>query len=309
MDSLKLLQVENANEAFEKVGESKEDAYVWQAGLAKFYMDDFGEAAERFVHHGTLYERKFRQPASEERIWRDACELNLLTKSTKKERKAMKPIIQMMEPSDQGEDGMEDMRETRKVIRMARELFAASIEKDLSTIALARAKLRSVCGEYDAATERRTTTDKKMWRLTAWFYLGLHYDVTGNYEESKHCMKMALRQCGSNNSDDIIQTLPMLHMTRRDWFDDDLFEEDTGSSESVGTIPVKGTLEDKQVKDTATNMDLRSISMQSIEESVNKMRVVDLRQALKERGIKTTGSKSVLKDRLLQALQENVDFQ
>ena len=119
----------------------------------------------------------------------------------------------------------------------------------------------------------------------------------------------------------VIQTLPMLHMTRRDWFDDDLFEEDTGtsSSESMmgGSSSSTGmgtTLENVQqgkdmVATNNNNRDLRRISMESIQESVNKMRVVDLRQALKERGIKTTGSKSVLKDRLLQALQENVDFQ
>ena len=99
----------------------------------------------------------------------------------------------------------------------------------------------------------------------------------------------------------------MLHMTRRDWFDDDLFEEDTGSSDKLMTT--EGDIEDKHKIDATKNADLRSISMQSIQNSVDKMRVVDLRQELKERGIKATGSKSVLKDRLLQVLQENVDFQ
>ena len=205
MESLKLLQVEQANHAFAKVSEAKEDAYVWQAGLAKFYMDDWEHAAQSFVHHGTLYETKYKQPASEERIWRDACVLNLYTKRSNKKQsfQSLQATLPHMEESEE-----EELRETRKVLRMARELFTASIQDNVSSIALARAKLRSVCGEYDADPVRRstttttTTTDKKMWRLTAWFYLGLHYDVTGNYEESKHCMKMALRQCGSNNSDD-----------------------------------------------------------------------------------------------------------
>ena len=45
----------------------------------------------------------------------------------------------------------------------------------------------------------------------------------------------------------------------------------------------------------------------SINSSVNAMRVVDLREALKRRKMISTGLKSVLKDRLLQALLEDVE--
>ena len=198
MEDLKMLKIEEAAQAFDTIIAMKPNTYCWHAGLAKFYMDDCYQAAKSFAQNAELFESKFGQPASEERIWRDACELNILSKSTKKERKQLKDVA-TIEDVDQ----VEGVRETRKVIRLTRDLFSASLKKEFSNVALARAKLRSVCGEYtDEHRKESFQTDKKMWRLTAWFYLGLHYDVTGEYEESKKCMKMAMRQCGSGNSND-----------------------------------------------------------------------------------------------------------
>ena len=48
-------------------------------------------------------------------------------------------------------------------------------------------------------------------------------------------------------------------------------------------------------------------TMNSIHKRVDAMKVVDLRQALKERKLKSSGTKQILKDRLLQALLEDVD--
>jgi hypothetical protein len=47
-------------------------------------------------------------------------------------------------------------------------------------------------------------------------------------------------------------------------------------------------------------------AINSINSSVNAMLVVDLKQALKKRNMKLAGTKTILKDRLLQALLEDV---
>lgn len=81
------LQLEEASEAFDNVFELKPDAYLWQAGIAKFYLGDLQKAAEIFSNSAHYYETKFLEPASEERIWRDACELKLASSMEKAERK------------------------------------------------------------------------------------------------------------------------------------------------------------------------------------------------------------------------------
>ena len=115
---------------------------------------------------------------------------------------------------NKNEDSILGPRETRKVIRIARDLFSSSIDHDLSNEALARAKLRSICGEYDNTNSNSSSSstssssspfraDKKMWRLNSWYYLGLHYDVLDDDVASRDCMKMALRQCAfARHADD-----------------------------------------------------------------------------------------------------------
>ena len=49
----------------------------------------------------------------------------------------------------------------------------------------------------------------------------------GDEEESKNCMKMALRLSPAGAmGNDLIHTLPTLHMKMRDWFDNDDYEAD-----------------------------------------------------------------------------------
>ena len=91
-------------------------------------------------------------------------------------------------------------------------------------------------------------------------------------------------------------------MARRDWFDDDHFEEDVSEDHLGGNVDL-----DNETNDEA-NSDFNA-TMKTIYDSVDGMRVVDLRQALKERKLKSSGSKSVLKDRLLQALREDIESQ
>ena len=104
------LQLEEASEAFDHVFELRPDAYLWQAGIAKFYLGDLKGAAEIFVLSIVYYESKFLEPASEERIWRDACELKLGSTMGKAERKVaennggMSSIIAQIPERDESEE-------------------------------------------------------------------------------------------------------------------------------------------------------------------------------------------------------------
>ena len=55
----------------------------------KFYLGDLHNAADVFARNAETFETKFGGPASEERIWRDACELKYLNMMSKQERKKL----------------------------------------------------------------------------------------------------------------------------------------------------------------------------------------------------------------------------
>ena len=127
----------------------------------------------------------------------------------------------------------------------------------------------------------------------------------------------------------VIQTLPMLHMARRDWFDDDEFIEDDGDFKTISsseatitdtdadsdtTTTTLGTLNDVtnkivENKNTAasSSSSIDENLLESIKDSVGKMKLVELQQALKKKKLKSSGSKSVLKERLLCALLDEAD--
>lgn len=138
-----------------------------------------------------------------------------------------------------------------------------------------------------------------MWKLNSWYYLGLHYDVLGDNESSKECMKMALRQCISGNGNDIIQILPMLHMARRDWFDDDEFEEDDSFDNGDDDDSIWN--EYLQTANGASSSNAAKV----IGESIDNMKLAELQNALKRRDLKSSGSKSALKERLKRILLED----
>lgn len=285
LDAIKMLRLDEANKAFDSVFRMKPDAYCWQAGIAKFYIGDYYKAAECFARNAHYYEKRFEQVASEERIWRDACELKLLSEAKSKRQNTLDSPIAQISTLD-----IDGPNESRKVIKIAGDLFRASVDNDLSAMTLARAKLRSICGEYDGNLSIKKI-DLKMWRLSSWFYLALHYDVMGDSSSSKDCMKMAMRQCIVGNGNDIIQTLPMLHMAQRDWFDDDDFVEDVGLDEDEADFDLGIT----------SNAD----AIQSIEDSVKDMKLSQLQNSLKLRGQKSSGSKSVVRERLIRYLVED----
>lgn len=306
MESLKMLQLDDAIDSFNRVFALRPEAYLWQAGIAKFYQNDLEGAAEIFAQSASRYESKFGEPASEERIWRHACGLKLLKSMSRSDRRMVEEnggVETLLPEIPEKENTAELLRsEMRKVIRTSRELFSASARNDCSQWILCRARLRSLGGKFDSKPQ----IDRKMWRLNSWFYLGLHYDVLGNFEESKRCMKMALRLCpSSGNGDDIIHTLPVLHMTTRNWFDDDAFEP--YENESL-LISVDQTLIDLD-EVPAGIQDADPILVGSIKTSVEELRYVDLQDTLKARGLLNRGSKEELQKRLFLSLMRDIGFQ
>lgn len=306
MEFLNSLQLDRADKAFSRVFELKPNAYLWQAGVVKFYLGDLVGAGKILAKAAETYETRFGCPATEERIWRDACELmylNYTIKDLKRDPEQSEsissaiPTIKDIEATDGG------IVESRKVLKLARDLFSSSIQSDKSGELLARAKLRSVGGSDGSAR-----MDYKMWKLSAWFYLGLHYDVLGNVEESKKCMKMALKFSPSiGKSDNLVHTLPLLHMTVRDWFDDDDFDadinfDDCDKSQGVSFSPVPPN---QAIASMAYSDPLIE---NSIKEGVSKMKSRELKDALRLRGKITTGSKEQLQERLFHSLMDDAGF-
>ena len=300
LDALKLLDIEKAADSFDDVFRLKPNAYLWQAGLVKFYLGKYEEAASVFASSGTYFETVYMEPATEERIWRNACQLKLMSSINKKEEKRLRQNggLDTLLPEIPSDENTGELlsKEVRLVHRIAQTLFAASVKGDHSRAILSRARLQSIGGDY----EEKPQIDRKMRKLHAWFYLGLHYDVLGDLEESKKCMKMALRLCPSGNGDDIVQALPMLHMARRDWFDDDddftspLFEERIDKDPSE--IP-------KAEPKTPKHVD--KVAKESIRKSVAKLTYADLQDALRLRSLRAAGSKAELQERLLYSLLED----
>lgn len=264
----------------------------------KFYLGKIEEAGNIFVRNALLYESKFGQPGSEERIWRHACELKLLHAMSISQRKNVKENNNAdvrIPPIPEFESDDIFAKETRKVVNIIRDLFESSVEGNVPTAILSHAHLLSF------VQGRISTQDRKLRQLTAWYYLGLYNDVTGNIEESKKCMKMALKLCpSSGKSDDIVHTLPLLHMSIRDWFDDSGFDDD----------PLKddGDLEESGLVHTIDNQpSIDPNAEKCIRNGVAKLRLVELRQSLRILGLNTDGSKEDLKKRLFCSLREKAN--
>ena len=157
-------------------------------------------------------------------------------------------------------------------------------------------------------------------------------------------MKLAIQQC-SPASMDIIHTLPLLHMSVRDQFDDDEFfeEDDDGvfqenidlNDKSTTTLnmdtPNSDTSSDTKIlnandelgtsnqfsmtKAGRTQAALQSrpqtmdkgIIIKSIQSSIMKLKLTQLKNALKKRGLKSSGSKNALQQRLLLSMLEDID--
>lgn len=269
-------------------------------------MGEIEAAADIFARSARTYESKFGSQASEERIWRDACELKFLNSMSLSKRKEVKDdvstIIKTIPPF-KSDDIFS--KETRKIILLAGDMFGASVDSNPTKEILARAKLRSYCG----AKEKYPTPDRKMWKLNAWFYQGLHLDTLGDFDESKKCMKMALKLCpSSGKSDDIVHTLPLLHMSVRNWFDDDEFDDDPFDKESKNEEDLDFDPPKSKFKENSYAYADPFIE-ESIRKGVEKMRGKELKEALRMRGLNIIGSKHALQERLFYSLMDDSGFQ
>lgn len=315
MNLLRSLRLEEADEAFSNVFSLKPDAYLWQAGIVQYYLGNLQGAGNRFGQSANRFEAKFGEPATEERIWRCACELRLQyhpvhKRNRIKHEKNMQILQNLLPINDVGTAENEVAPERRKVFRIARDLFAARVANDPIYTLLYQCKLQILADGDDSSSSssgsgRPVQLDHKMWRLHSWFYLGLFYDALGEVEESKACMKAALRLCPSyGNGSDLIHTLPTLHMVRRDWFDDDYFiaEEDNvvdGDNHGHGASDAK---EDKrsnnEVDSSSSNMGLHQMESggghpvvsQRFREGLGQVKLIELKRAASARGLYKTYS-------------------
>jgi tetratricopeptide (TPR) repeat protein len=299
LEALKMLRIADAIQSFDKVFELRPNAYCWQAGIAKFYAGDLEGAADIFARNAVTYENKFGAPASEERIWRHACELKLMTSMSRKDRKLVEDtggIESLLTPIPVKDYTAELLKsENRRVIRTSLDLFSSSVDRDYSGLILSRAKLRAIAGA-PGRNRNRPNLDRKMWKLSSWYYLGLHYDAIGNTDESKRCMKRALRLCPNTGiTEDITHSLPFIHMSQRDWFDDDELE----STEAPDT----------EAACTTSRLEVNPLIVESIKASIEDLRTVDLQEALRRRGLKLAGSKDDLKQRLYESLIEDAGIE
>ena len=215
----------------------------------------------------------------------------------------------------------------RKVMRLARQLFSSSIRENSAGVALARAQLQALCGDsfptslqstlptYARDSDSKPASplmDRKMYKLHSLFYLGLHYDAMGQAYESKQCMKMALKTCAQSvggNGNDLTYLLPIIHMTIRDWYDDEEFEDaneasldsiDGSSNQEVFAGDASAPGNDSQRKEDVSNTEKLKIR-------IKDLRVVDLKGELRKRKLKISGSKKELQDRLIEDLKQELD--
>jgi len=306
LDCLRRMDFESATTAFDRVFELNPHAYLWQAGIPFFYQGDYKRASEIFARSILIFESRFGELASEERIWRDACELMYLGTLDEPTRESTREnLSHHIEPCpliDENSDPLSE--ETRLVVRVAKDFFAATTAQKPVDVAVGRAKLRSLGGP-----EMGSLRDVKMFKLMSWYYLGLHYDCIGQPEKGKRCMKVATRFCPDNKKkNDLFFQLPFIHMTKRKWIDDNDNDDDDDDADPkedpIITDHVKNIL--SRVSDYGKTAN--PILIASLQDSISGLSMTDIQAALREHGLEDSyGTKEQLADNLVLDLLLSLD--
>jgi hypothetical protein len=91
----------------------------------------------------------------------------------------------------------------------------------------------------------------------------------------------------------------MLHMSFRNWFDDEAFELESDENQNV--------LNDRKFNEISRPSTIDPFVYKSMKSSLGEARLVDLQKALRTRGLRVVGSKLELQKRLLESLVDDAE--
>merc|ERR1711862_131044 len=174
-------------------------------------------------------------------------------------------------------------KETRKVLRLVYDLFKATIDHDIDTPLYTRTKLRII------ALTKSTWNNNKDNKYKRSDNLNHNYII-----KSKYCMKKALEQTlnKSLNGGDIMKILPLLHMTIRNWFDDEEISSSSNDNYSNNN-------NDNDILNDRIRNDLIDDCME--------VKVVDLKHILRSRGFLLKGSKIDIVYRVVDFIMDEIN--
>lgn len=184
LECLKAGALERAVSSFDEAQElSGGDRYLWQRGVALFYLDRYVEAAHDLETNAAYYEHRFEEPATEERI------LALAARRLAGEKASA---------SDSA------LKEVRPVLRVINHLF------------------QGLASPNDLANFVTEGPDPLRRLLFSHFYCGLYFEAfAADTDRAAAHMLLAQRRANAEpshkQSSDLILTLPELHLRSRGW--------------------------------------------------------------------------------------------
>ena len=182
--------LEGALEQFDRAQQlSKNKRYEWHRGICLYYLDRFDDARVDFVENASRYEERFFEPASEERLFAQACALR----------------------GAKGDDfaAASELRETRPCIKSLRRVV----------------RRRRECGEnFKGALRPNRFRRRAARRLLGHFYAGLYHDALNDAERARAHLALAAERVAVDDQD-FTARLPRLHASVRGWSLDDVSDE------------------------------------------------------------------------------------